>query len=699
MTSLNVLSIKRNAMTIYRYFKAGRKAKTKGLRLDRDSILKAISQRMLKDYNLATAMEKLKWEGLLDLQEERIDGLGRMLKQIRELKADLLKTYNLNHVLDKTKDYIRSVCEDELETIRPQTAEDIHLEQDGNILQPLEDRIKELYDKLETDFPKNLVRVVQKIIRIFPERSVGKEKLFHICEDLWRKTSGLDIIVQEGYTIDYQELIIALAELKNIIEASNDEIRAGFVSLMARYSHVFNFERGLKDWIEKIQKKRAALRLLLLSLSYPVRIGLEGFVGFSSEMDHLAQSLQELWVTLDKISPHPSNIKGYHFSGKRILDLDSAFVLAEKIYKLEQLEGAILRANLQGNLSDINTDLLREILGELAESSIQKLSQMVDVLIEEGYLTETEGRYRLTSKALRRIGELALSDIFSNFHWSRSNSLATRKNRSVHFTGGIKEYEYGDVLNLHLSSTLFNALRRNPTNHPPVSINPLDFEVYEPEHISQNSTVLLIDMSSSMSDKFPKAKKVALALKQLVCHYFPGDSMKIVGFYTLARPVNMDELIELRTIPFYTGHVPRMIEYQELRERERKGGLDFPGDFTNIQEGLRISRELLLRDRNEEKHIFLITDGEPTACIKEGIVYLECPPTSDIFDETLREVTRCTRCGIRITTFMLSEDKSLEEFVKALEKINKGKAFFTPPEEIDHYVVIDYLKKKSYQIM
>jgi len=685
-------------MRIYRYSKSRGKAK-KLLRLDTDSILKGISSRMLEDYNLSTAMERLKWEGLLDLHEEQIDGLARMLEQIKELKADLLKTYNFDHLLDKIKDAIKSICEKKLKSLKSERSKYNHLEQDEDIVQPFEERIKELYHRLETDFPKDLSQLLKKIIGISPPENSLREKIFHISENVWRKISGLNILIQEGYTIDYQELIVALAELKKIIEASKEETEPSFFQFMATYSHVFNFEKGLNSWIEKIQKKRVALKLLLLSLPYPVRISLEGFEGFSIEMDRLTQSLRELWACLDKISPNP-NIKGYHFSGNRSLDLDSALVLAERIYKLDELENAILRANIQGNLSEINKDLLREILGELAENSLQKLSQIVDVLIEDGYLNAGEDGYRLTSKALRRIGELALLDIFSNFYWAKSNVMASRKNRPVHsFTGDTKEYEYGDILNLHLSSTIFNTLRRNPIIRPPLSINPLDFEVYKPEHISQNSTILLIDMSSSMADKFPKAKEVALALKQLIYHYFPGDNLKIVGFYTLARTINIDELIELKAIPFYVGPFPRMIGYQELKERERDGGLNFPGDFTNIQEGLRISRELLLRDKNEEKHIFLITDGEPTACIKDGTVYLECPPSSDIFEETLKEVMKCTRCGIRITTFMLSENRALQEFVKGLEKINTRKALFTPPEEIDHYVVIDYLRKKSYQIV
>ena len=151
-------------------------------------------------------------------------------------------------------------------------------------------------------------------------------------------------------------------------------------------------------------------------------------------------------------------------------------------------------------------------------------------------------------------------------------------------------------------------------------------------------------------------------------------------------------------MPFYPRNFQKRIDYRQLKELERKGGADFPGDFTNIQEGLRMAREILSRDKNEEKHIFLITDGEPSACIKDATVYLECPATTVIFEETIKEVKKCTLNDIKITTFMLSDSEPLQDFVKLMGKINKGKAFFTPPDEIDQYVVVDYLRKKSYQI-
>ncbi len=322
------------------------------------------------------------------------------------------------------------------------------------------------------------------------------------------------------------------------------------------------------------------------------------------------------------------------------------------------------------------------------------------MLVKEGCIQSigTDG-YLLTAKSLRRMGDLALSDLFGRLQGSRADSVSRRKDHGVQSVAGLsKRYEYGDTFNLDLSSTVLNALKRNPALPPPVCLDPADFLVHMPERLNRSTVVLLLDMSSSMADKFAKAKKIALALRQLADRHFPGDRIKVVGFYTLSRVIGMDELFGLETFPCYMATVARKYDVRELKEREREGR-DFPGDFTNMQEGLRLSREILARDRSEDKHIFLITDGEPTACVKDGMVHLECPPTSTILDQTLKEAKKCTRSGVRITTFMLSQNPNLEEFVKLVGKINKGKAFFTPPDEMDRYVVFDYLRKKSYRIM
>ncbi|MGD8946436.1 MAG: VWA domain-containing protein, partial [Desulfobacterales bacterium] len=670
---------------MFRYFKKQETESKQTQHLGTDVILRALSERLLKDFNLASAMEKLKWEGLVDLNEERIDGLSNMLEQLRELKTSLLQTYTLDHILESEKESLRRIFQSELESKEAQrsaTKPDL----ENNRPDYHKGKVAELLHWVESDFPKNLAEMFYELRNAFPEENPAIQALHNINNDIWRKISGINFLINDTNIIDNEELVQGIDGLQELITSIEERKNVDADSYISKYDCIFEFDTNLEEWIDSIVTQRTVLKKFMSSVPFLMRMSLEEFISFNSKTNPLACALEALWDVLDQRMPN-RRLNKYEFSGTRRLNLDSALLLVERLHKLDQLENTILSVNIQGDLSKISHDLIREVLGELAENSFQKIEQIVNTLSDGGFLHKGEEGYLLTSKAFRRIGELALSDIFSNFNWSKSNKLTNRSNSSIHsFTGQAKEYEYGDILSLNLSSTMFNALRRGPINRLPIAISPLDFEVYQPEYITKNSTVLLVDMSSSMEEKFAKAKKVALALQQLIKIYFPGDALNLVGFYSLARPIKIADLFELKTVPFNPGHFPKVISHNELKKMEKRGKHDFPGDFTNIQEGLRVAREILLRAKNDEKHIILITDGEPTACIKAGIVYLESSPTSAILEETLKEVRRCTRNGINMTTFMLSEDKSLENFVKVMGKISRGKAFFTPSEEIDQCV-------------
>jgi uncharacterized protein with von Willebrand factor type A (vWA) domain len=209
-------------------------------------------------------------------------------------------------------------------------------------------------------------------------------------------------------------------------------------------------------------------------------------------------------------------------------------------------------------------------------------------------------------------------------------------------------------------------------------------------------------MSGSMarSGRFAAAKKVALALDALIRTQFPRDSLAIVGFYTYAQEIALQDLPYLKPKPF--GFLPYM--YNDLYQNPMgyldlqidaaaavSGRVDMPQAFTNIQAGLQVAEHLLARQTTTNKQIILITDGEPTAHIRNRQICLEYPPSQRTLSETLKEVKRCTRQGITINTFMLGQDHYMERFVNDLTRVNRGRAFFTSPDNIGDYILVDYL--------
>jgi uncharacterized protein with von Willebrand factor type A (vWA) domain len=271
-----------------------------------------------------------------------------------------------------------------------------------------------------------------------------------------------------------------------------------------------------------------------------------------------------------------------------------------------------------------------------------------------------------------------------------------------------KAYEFGDPFEVHLPRTVMNAVQR-AAGQPPLRLLPQDFEVYSAESLSRCATVLLLDMSGSMErfSRFAAAKKVALALDALIRAQFPRDTLHIVGFFTYAQEITLEDLPYLKPKPFgffpymYSDMYRNPMGYLDLEIAAAdiaRGEMDVPQAFTNIQAGLQLAARIFARQQTMNKQVILITDGEPTAHIKDNKICLEYPPSQRTLLETLKEVKRCTRHGIVINTFMLGQDYYMERFVNELTRINRGRAFFTSPENIGDYILVDYLRHRRKKI-
>ena len=167
---------------------------------------------------------------------------------------------------------------------------------------------------------------------------------------------------------------------------------------------------------------------------------------------------------------------------------------------------------------------------------------------------------------------------------------------------------------------------------------------------------------------FLPAKKVALALSALIRGQFPRDALYIVGFSLYARQYRPDALPTLSWAEWNVG--------------------------TNMHAGFDLSRQLLGRHKGGNKQILMITDGEPTAHLEDGVADFSYPPTRRTIEETLKEVRRCTREGITINTFMLEQSPWLTSFVEQIARVNRGRAFFTSPDRLGEYVLVDYVRSR-----
>jgi uncharacterized protein with von Willebrand factor type A (vWA) domain len=378
-------------------------------------------------------------------------------------------------------------------------------------------------------------------------------------------------------------------------------------------------------------------------------------------MSELAQHLQAAF-------PDLGWDRGYDFSGADPLNLAGAPGLLERLGDLDELEHLLRSATSPAQLAEADLDRARQLLGDDAADSLEQLARLARMLEEAGLIDSRDGRYELTPKGLRRIGQRALSELFSKLTKDRLGGHKIERSGAGHERASEhKPYEFGDPFALNVEQTVRNALRRQGAGTP-VRLAPDDFEVEQMEHLSRSATVLMLDLSLSMPmrDNFLAAKKVAVALHALITSQFPRDFLGIVGFSEVARELKAAQLPEV-SWDFVYG--------------------------TNMQHAFVLARRMLAHEGGT-RQIIMITDGEPTAHITGGQVFFHYPPVQETIDKTLAEVYRCTREGIRINTFMLDASSGLRRVVERMTQMNRGRAFFTTPETLGDYVLVDFVEQK-----
>jgi uncharacterized protein with von Willebrand factor type A (vWA) domain len=413
----------------------------------------------------------------------------------------------------------------------------------------------------------------------------------------------------------------------------------------------------------------AAAQQVLNSMTPEQRAELQDLMNQVLDDPELAQQMQQLSGNMQQMFPQMGWGDSQEMSGEQPMPFAEAMRSMQELGELADLEQFLMNATSPAALQEVDLDAVRRLVGDVSADSLQRLSQLTETLRAAGLIDQKEGRLELTPRGLRSIGKQALHDLFGRLERDTLGQHRIERigvgHERAHDT---KQYEYGDPFHLDLQQTLRNTLRRQGGGLP-LRLSPDDFAIDQTEQMTRSSTVLMVDLSLSMPmrDNFLPAKKVSMALHSLISSQFPRDYMGLVGFSETARELRHEQLPEV-SWDFVYG--------------------------TNMQHGFALARRMLAR-QSGTKQIIMITDGEPTAHIRpDGEVFFSYPPAYATIEATLREVMRCTRDGIRINTFMLDATSELRSFIEQLTEINKGRAFFTTPQTLGEYVLVDFLEHK-----
>ena len=303
---------------------------------------------------------------------------------------------------------------------------------------------------------------------------------------------------------------------------------------------------------------------------------------------------------------------------------------------------------------------------------IEAVKDMAESLIEAGYLHRDGDRLNLTARAIRKLGDASLREIFHKLKDDRQGGHTTpRTGTGGDITQESRPYTFGDPFHVDIKSTVMNGVFREGPGSP-VQLAPNDFAVFETERAVQHATVLALDMSHSMylSGLFLEAKKTALALDSLIRGQFPRDALYLIGFANVAFELTQEQLPGLQENDYVQG--------------------------TNYEMALALARRLLSRHRGGNRQILFVTDGEPTACVlPSGQPYFSWPPHPLVYESALMESARCARDGITINTFVLDSDPRLIAFAEEMTATNRGRMFLAGPYHLGEQVVLDYISGRT----
>jgi len=687
--------------------------------LDADEILKALSDDYMENGNLQQALKRLMQDGMRSDDGRRTMGLRELMERMREQRNQQLNRYNMaSGVMDDLREKLEEIKqleragiqrrldgeqsdqqqaaqqpakgaqgqEDQQQSPGSQSQQgqegqqgesggengsDLTPEQKRKMLEMIAKRKQDYLDNLPADIPGQVKGLSEYDFMDDQAREKFKELMDSLQQQMMQQFfQGMQQSLQNMTPEDIARMREMIRDLNKMLRERQEGKEPDFDSFMQKHGEYFPGVNSLDDLIEQMQQQMAAMQGIMDNLSSEQREELQNLMEQLMGDDRIRVDLMELAQNLEAVAPMENMRTRFNFRGDESLPLNEAMRMMSRLQQMEGLEDQLSEARRMDNLEAIDSEKVKELLGDEEYQSVEQLKELMKMLEEAGYIQKRGNRWELTARGIRKIGQKALQDIFNKLkrdgfgrHVSPFRGVGGER------TDESKVYQFGDPFLLDLEKTLMNALHRRGTGTP-VGLQKEDFEVYRTEFTTQSSTVLMIDMSLSMiyNGCQPAAKKVAVALESLIRSQFPRDNLYIVGFSRIAQEFKPNELIEMSTLDNQQG--------------------------TNMAHGLMLSRQLLGRHRGVNKQIIMITDGGPTVWYEDGEWLFNWPYNHMAEQQTLLEVQRCTREGITINTFMLEDDNWMIAFVNQMSQINHGRTFYADKNNLGEYLLVDYLNSK-----
>jgi uncharacterized protein with von Willebrand factor type A (vWA) domain len=643
--------------------------------LDIEELLAHLADDFMESGDLDEAMDRLLREGYVNDEGERIDGLRELLEQTRRRRRELEQQADPEGEMQRYRDWLNDIeaiegreldqLLDEAETSgddrRQEVTRDL-VDQKKMQRELMSDRLAERlgeyrnYDFVSSEAREEFEEMMSELERDVLDTYFQQSKEFMgrpDPEELARKREMMDA-------------------LSTMIEQDRrgEEIDPSFESFMEKFGDFFPGAESLEDVIRMMAERAAAAEAMFNSLSSEQQGELRAmFDQMMQDMD-LNFSMNRLVSNLRMATPNIDWNQAHRMRGRSGSPFSQVASVAEQLGELRGLEEFLGQSRPAQSLPEVDIEAVRRNLGDDAARHVQRLQKALQGLKDQGFIDRTSNQLKLSAKGIRKIGQIALRDLFKQLRDSPTiggHPVATLA-RGGDREETAKPWEPGEPFALHLPRTLRNALLRQGPGTP-VRLHPDDFEVEEYEATRRSATVFAIDLSLSMAMRgnLVPAKKMVLALTQLIRSKFPRDFVAVVGFGEKAQELKIEDIPAL-TIDYNYG--------------------------TNLQHALALGR-FLLRNERGERQVVVVTDGEPTAHLTaSGEPFFSWPPVHETLEKTMAEVLRCTKAGITINTFALDIERSQFPFVEQIAKVNGGRLFYTDVDDLGTYALDDFVKHR-----
>ena len=645
-----------------------------------DDLMDSIAEDLLHHGDIDLALQRAFRWGYRDRDGNHQEGLRDLINRLRQERQEMLDRWNFNSIAEGIQERLdeivareRDTLNERQRTLREAKATDPNLDTDA---------ARSFLDTKQLDLDTMPESTSQQLKALQDYGFVDKqaEQDFNqLMEELQQQVADSLFNTMKG-SLDGSDGGSSMEELKEYLKDINDAFeqqRNGEQVDLDKLNNRWAQQMGgridsLDELAQRMRDRMAASQALMNMLSPQQRSELMSLMQQAMEQAGLGDELRRLQENLGPIRTSRGMQPSDTGSGDP-LSLDVATDILQQVNQMNTLENQLRGMSRLSDIEGIDPALLDRVLNDEDRAWLDRWAHIEDQLEDAGYVNQSDRGLELTPRAVRKIGEKALNDIFSQLKGQGiGDHDVQQRGRAGELAETTSPWAFGDPFQLDLGKTVMNAITRNGPGAP-VRLTSDDFEVMDREMRTSTATVLLVDVSRSMIHNgcWEAAKRSALALDTLIRGKYPRDMLELVGFSSIAHRLKVTDLPTLEWNEYTYG--------------------------TNLQHALQLARELLAPQRGKNRQIIVITDGEPTAHITDGEVYFDYPPTQETFEATLKEVIRCTRDDITINTFLLEQTPYMRKFIEDLMRVNRGRVINASPTRLGSYVLQDFMSQRTVQ--